>query len=105
VTQPSPQRPAAASALGPLAATWIGIDLLLGLVLVFLYAAIRPRFGPGPKTASLAGGTLWFAVSLIVFGFAMMGMIAMPLFWKTTLVSLVNVLVGVNVGAWMYREG
>ena len=85
-------------------ATWVVIDLLMGLVLVFVYAAIRPRFGAGPKTAVLAGSIIWFAVSIIVFGFATMGMIDMPLYWKSTFISLVNVLVGVTVGAWIYRE-
>ncbi|SRR6266446_9711189 len=32
---------------------------VLGLLLVWLYAAIRPRFGPGPKTAIIAGLVLW----------------------------------------------
>ena len=26
---------------------------------MWLYAAIRPRYGPGPKTAALAGLALW----------------------------------------------
>src|SRR5262245_30483796 len=37
---------------------WIGVfaaaDFAWGFLLVFTYAAIRPRFGPGPRTAVLA---------------------------------------------------
>src|SRR5437667_4515115 len=33
---------------------------VLGVLLVWLYAAIRPRFGPGPKTSLIAGLVLWF---------------------------------------------
>ena len=33
---------------------WIGVDMIWGLLLVFTYAAFRPRFGPGPKTAMLS---------------------------------------------------
>src|SRR6185436_17691206 len=32
----------------------------IGLLLVWLYAAMRPRFGPGPKTAILAAFAVWF---------------------------------------------
>ena len=31
----------------------------LGLVAVWLYAAIRPRYGAGPRTAMIAGVTVW----------------------------------------------
>src|SRR5689334_12746178 len=37
----------------------IATTLLLGFVAVWLYAAIRPRFGPGPKTAVIAGLVVW----------------------------------------------
>src|SRR6476659_2308920 len=40
---------------GPVAATWIMVDFILGVLLVWAYAAMRPRFGPGPKTAIAAG--------------------------------------------------
>ena len=33
------------------AGTWIAIDFLFGILLVWTYAAIRPRFGAGAKTA------------------------------------------------------
>jgi hypothetical protein len=39
----------------------MGVRFGLGIVSVFLYAGIRPRFGPGPNTAILAGILMWFA--------------------------------------------
>src|SRR2546428_9096401 len=36
-------------------AGWVTFDFLCGIVLVWLYASIRPRYGPGPKTAVIAG--------------------------------------------------
>ena len=33
---------------------------LTGIAVVCLYAAMRPRFGAGPKTAVLAGAAVWF---------------------------------------------
>src|SRR5207249_8900333 len=42
----------------------IGGFILFGFVLgvgcVWLYAAIRPRFGPGVGTAACAGAVVWF---------------------------------------------
>ena len=39
-----------------------GMSILLGIVLVWLYALIRARMGPGPKTAVVAAIILWFGV-------------------------------------------
>jgi len=38
----------------------IGISLANVIVVVWLYSAIRPRYGAGPKTALIAGLFLWF---------------------------------------------
>ena len=38
--------------------TWIAVDFLFGILVVWTYAAIRPRFGPGPKTAAMAGSVI-----------------------------------------------
>lgn len=48
---------------------------LFGIVLIWIYAAIRPRFGPGPKTAVIAGLTMW-AIDWLLIGvsFAVAGM-------------------------------
>src|SRR6185503_12542176 len=40
----------------------VGLTLVMGFVIVFSYAAIRPRFGAGVKTAVIAGLFAWFGV-------------------------------------------
>jgi hypothetical protein len=40
------------------------LDLLEGISILWLYAAIRPLYGPGPKTATIAAFAWWFIVSL-----------------------------------------
>jgi len=40
------------------------IDLLEGISILWLYAAIRPQYGPGPKTAMIAAFAWWFIVTL-----------------------------------------
>lgn len=94
----------AAMESGSVALTWIAVDFLMGLLLVWTYAAMRPRFGPGPQTAILAAFPLFTAVTLIMFGFTMMGFFTTGVFVKSTLFSLVNVAIGAIAGAWLYRE-
>jgi len=46
--------------------TWvlaILVSLILGLALVFFYAAARPRFGAGPMTAVKVAVVFWFGPS------------------------------------------
>jgi hypothetical protein len=40
------------------------MTFILGIVLVWLYALIRSRLGPGPKTAVVAAVIMWFGVYL-----------------------------------------
>ena len=51
ISQPLQQASAIVGYVGPL--------LLNGIAATWLYAAVRPRFGPGPKTAVLAGFAYW----------------------------------------------
>jgi hypothetical protein len=45
----------------------IGITFVLGILAVWTYAAIRPRFNAGPKTALCAGLAVW-AMSYLYAG-------------------------------------
>lgn len=40
------------------------LDLLEGTSILWLYAAIRPRYGPGAKAAVIAAFAWWFIVTL-----------------------------------------
>jgi hypothetical protein len=95
--------PAAAQAPAAIA-TWVAIDFLVGILVVFIYAAIRPRFGPGPKTAVIAGLIPFIWVSLVMYGFTTMGMFATAIYFKATALQLVNVLAGAVAGAAVYKE-
>jgi cytochrome b subunit of formate dehydrogenase len=90
---------------GSVAAAWITIDFLFGLLLVWTYAAMRPRFGAGPKTAILAGLALYLTVTVILFGFTQMGLMSMALFVKGSLCAVVSTLAASVAGAAVYKEG
>lgn len=84
--------------------TWIVVDFLVGMLLVWLYAAIRPRFGPGLKTALIAGLYFWAGVTLVIYGFTEMGLFSSSLFWKALPFQLVIALAGAAAGGWAYKE-
>ena len=83
----------------------IAATLVLGIVIVLLYAMIRPRFGPGPKAAIIAGLTAWFLVWVynniigVALGIVPTNMIAIALGWE-----FVEYLLAALVGSWFYRE-
>jgi len=81
------------------------VSLISGLVLIFFYAAARPRFGPGPKTAMIVACAFWlggYLVSLI--GLYMIGMYEVGLLTTWAVVGLVEMNIAALVGGWIYRE-
>lgn len=85
---------------------FVFLDFVAGVFLVWLYAAIRPRYGAGPATAAKAGVAAWFLGSLLVTLF-MWPMHLMPqnLTIITTLVALVEWPLAAVIGAKFYIEG
>ncbi|MCL6544338.1 MAG: hypothetical protein K6T61_03855 [Bryobacteraceae bacterium] len=78
---------------------------LVGILAVWVYAAVRPRFGAGPKTALRTGLMLW----LLVYVQASVGMAPLDLFPARLMliglpVSLVEIVVATMLGAWLYKE-
>lgn len=95
---------------GPIASsqiTWfILLDFLYGIFLVYLYAAIRPRFGAGPKTAVIAGLIGWVGAALLhSLGQMPMGLFPSRLIVIGTVVALIAFPLATAVGAWLYKEG
>jgi hypothetical protein len=81
------------------------VSLIAGLVLVFFYAAMRPRFGPGPRTAVIAAVALWFGGYLLsLIGYGMTGMYPTRLLALWGTVGLVEMIIAALVGGWIYRE-
>src|SRR3989440_5461325 len=94
--------PAAMDSAIPL---WVTLDFVTGIGLVWVYAAIRPRFGAGVKTAVIAGVATWFFVSLLhAVGEAPMGLFPQKLYTIPTIVTLIEYAVATTVGAYVYKE-
>jgi len=81
------------------------VDFLYGIGLLWLYAAIRPRYGPGPKTAVIAGLALWvFAGLLQAISQAPMGTMPQRVMTIGTCVALIAFPVAGAVGGSVYKE-
>lgn len=81
------------------------LGFLLGIVMVWMYAAARTRFGPGSNTATKIGVAVWFlAYAFHGIGAANIGMMS----WGSTLLALVwqlvEAIVAANVGGYLYKE-
>lgn len=96
--------PAAANT-GSAMAIWILMGFLTGIAAVWLYAAIRPRYGAGAKTAAIAGVAVWFLYSFL----SSIAMMNMGIFPRTMLMTglvwgLVELILATIAGAWAYKE-
>ena len=78
---------------------------LVGIAAVWVYAAIRPRFGIGVKTAVYAGGLTWVtAYALATAPLVIMGVFPMNTAFVLVAVGLVEIVVATIAGAWLYQE-
>lgn len=84
--------------------TWMIVDVLYGILLVFAYAAMRPRFGPGPRTAIISALTLYLAITVVLMGFMSMGMFVPDAFMRSAGLQLVIALAASLAGAALYKE-
>jgi hypothetical protein len=81
------------------------MTFIMGLVIVWTYALIRPRLGPGPLTAAVAALILWFGAYVYVgvingmlFGFPA-SLLLIVMVW-----GLVEYVLAAVAGAWVYKE-
>ncbi|MGA3371854.1 MAG: hypothetical protein ABSC48_08855 [Terracidiphilus sp.] len=82
------------------------LGLVTGIALIWIYAAIRPRFGAGPKTAICAGLAVW-VVGVVLPNLSFMwvlGLFGRRLMVYSTLGGLVEIVAGAIVGAALYKE-
>ncbi len=84
---------------------FVFLGFVLGILVVWLYAAIRPRFGADAKTAILAGFFVWLFAWLwpgIVDGLT--GLFDADLIVFLVVWGLFEMVAAAVAGAWLYRE-
>jgi hypothetical protein len=86
-------------------AAHLGWSFVTGIVVVWLYAAIRPRFGPGPKTAVIAGLVVGLLTHVTIsLAFATLDLAPDNLMAISAVWGMVASVAGALVGAWIYKE-
>lgn len=85
--------------------TSIAVSQIVGITLVFFYVAVRPRFGPGPRTAVIVAVAMWIGGYLLALvGYQMLGLFPgrMLVLWGG--VGLTEMVLASLLGGWIYRE-
>jgi hypothetical protein len=81
------------------------VGIALGMGTVWQYAAIRPRFGPGPKTGICAGLAVWGffyllpGVTMHLMGMYPLGLLAQVAIFQALMMSAAG-----YIGGMMYTE-
>lgn len=79
-----------------------------GPAAIWFYAAIRPRFGAGAKTALIAGAWIWLILgpyaSAVLFGLNVIPTSAVTGWIIGDVLGFVPIEIAMVAGAWMYQE-
>jgi hypothetical protein len=89
---------------GSVIAQYVVMDFVIGFLLAWTYAAIRPRFGAGPKTAVYAAIVFWVFGAIVASGYKMMGSMSSGLWWSYMVVWGVALLLGSLAAGMVYSE-
>lgn len=76
----------------------------VGFLLVWLYAAMRPRFGPGMKTAALAAFAVWLCGFLFYLDWLYLGMMSPATYAFMSIMMIIILLIAAGLGAMLYKE-
>jgi len=80
-------------------------SFLVGIAIVWLYAAIRPRFGAGVRTAVMAGLFIWVTMWVLGFGSMLIqGIFPTDLIITSVVWGLFEVPLAAVAGAYLYKE-
>jgi len=79
-------------------------QFVVGLLLVWLYAAMRPRFGPGMATAAKAALVIWVCGLLFYQDWVHAGLMQLSTYCMASAVALISLMVGAWIGGKLYTE-
>ena len=103
-----PQWTAAFAALGKTPKGWTSIipfNFVVGIIGIWIYAKFLPNYGPGYKTALRSALIIW----VVFWAIPMMALLPLDIFpnfllFATIAVGLLDSIVAVLLGAWMFRQ-
>lgn len=93
-------------------ATWGAMDQLINItiallnstLLIWLYAALRPMFGVGPRTAIFAGAVLYIFLLGLVVNFINLGFFPARMAFPEMVYELIELPIAIIIGAQFYER-
>jgi hypothetical protein len=89
---------------GSAIATNVIMQFVIGILLVWIYAAIRPRFGPGMKTAAYAALVVWVCGFAFHIDWLLVGLTTTSTYALASVAALVQTVAAAGVGGMQYKE-
>jgi hypothetical protein len=84
---------------------WLVVSVLLGITGVWVYAAVRSKFTPGPVSALKVGLVLWICAFLTpALGNFALGAYPQKIIMIGCLGGLVGSVLSMPAGGWLYRD-
>jgi hypothetical protein len=81
------------------------VQFVIGGLIVWLYAAMQPRFGATMRTAACAGLVVWVCGLLFHADWLVIGMMSPLSYTLASALALVQVLAVASIGAKVYGQG
>lgn len=78
--------------------------VLLGITVIWLYASIRPRHGPGPVTAAMAGFAIWLILEIHGLSLVVITGLTFRTFIASSVPYVPAHVLSAIVGASIYKE-
>lgn len=85
-------------------AGYVFFDFIVGILLVWTYAAIRPRFGAGARTAIYVALLFFVFGMILTYGYKEAGMMSPSLWYTYSGIWFVNLLLASLLGGRVYSE-
>jgi hypothetical protein len=82
----------------------IAMGFIVGITTTWLYAAIRPRFGPGMKTAIFAAIVVWIFGFLFHLDLLFYGLTSQTTYILASVAAAIQIVATAIVGGMMYKE-
>lgn len=90
---------------GSVAFGMILLELIGGIAAIWTYAAIRPRFGAGARTAAYAGLIGWVFIAVAMTANGIQGTLGPGRFWLYSMfLGVVSSVISTIAGAALYKE-
>jgi len=78
------------------------LNVVAGIWAMWLYAVLRTLYGPGPKTAAMAGFSWWLIATIATWQWTEIGLLRFNGLLGLIVASLPILVVITTFGAWLY---